>query len=315
MLVLLGLTIGAGVPSVEVVKDYVETLGLKHISFKPGTISGIEQVISIAEAHPSFFIGCQWTGGRAGGHHSYEDFHTPILQMYGRIRKHQNIILTTGSGLGNAEGMLPYLTGSWSEPLGFPRMPFDGLLIGSRMMVAREAHTSHKVKELITKTPGTSELDWYNTYHGPSGGVITVKSEMGQPIHKLANRAVMLWSELDRTVFSIRDPAKRLATLRNRQDEIIARLNSDYARPWFAVTSDGNVEIDDVSLSLSSSLSFVCAFEACRRTSQDRYETRAVCCSHLRAVRWNCDWYSQKILFVELAYDMSIHMAGTSCHV
>ena len=243
-----GLTIGAGVPSVEVAKEYIETLGLKHISFKPGSIGAIEQVINIAEANPSFPIGLQWTGGRAGGHHSYEDFHAPILKTYGLIRREANIILTTGSGFGDAQGMLPYLTGTWSEQLGYPRMPFDGLLMGSRMMVAKEAHTSPKVKELIAQTPGTSESDWYKTYTGPAGGVLTVRSEMGEPIHKIANRAVMLWSELDRTIFSIKDPIKRLAALHERREHIIARLNSDYAKPWFAIDSKGHiVDIEDMT--------------------------------------------------------------------
>ena len=32
-----GLTIGAGVPSIEVANEYIETLGIKHIAFKPGS--------------------------------------------------------------------------------------------------------------------------------------------------------------------------------------------------------------------------------------------------------------------------------------
>ena len=245
-----GLTIGAGVPSVNIAKEYIETLGLRHISFKPGSIISIHQVLSIAEANPSFPIGLQWTGGRAGGHHSYEDFHVPILKTYALIRRHDNIVLTTGSGFGDAQGMLPYLTGRWSESLGYARMPFDGMLLGSRMMVAKEAHTSPQVKSLIVSTPGTPESDWHRTYSGPAGGVVTVRSEMGEPIHKLANRAVILWSELDTSLFSIKDSAKRLASLRERRDHIIARLNSDYAKPWFAVDSQGKVsEIEDMTYS------------------------------------------------------------------
>ena len=243
-----GLTIGAGVPSPDVSKEYIETLGLKHISFKPGSINGIHQVLAIADANPSFPIGLQWTGGRAGGHHSYEDFHTPILQTYAHIRNHPNIILMVGSGFGDAQGMLPYLTGEWSRSLGHSRMPVDGTLLGSRMMVAKEAHTSRPVKTLIVQTPGTSEADWHESYHGSAGGVITVKSEMGEPIHKLANRAVLLWNDLDTTIFNLRDPHKRLEALQGRREDIISRLNSDYAKPWFAVDSQGqNVEIDDMT--------------------------------------------------------------------
>lgn len=245
-----GLTIGAGVPSPNVAREYIETLGLKHISFKPGSINGIHQVLDIAEANPSFPIGLQWTGGRAGGHHSYEDFHSPILQTYAKIRNHPNVILMVGSGFGDAQGMLPYLTGQWSQLLGHSRMPVDGTLLGSRMMVAKEAHTSRPVKALIIQTPGTSEADWHGTYGGSAGGVITVRSEMGEPIHKLANRAVLLWKDLDTTVFNLRDPIKRLEVLQDRHEEIISRLNSDYAKPWFAVDSRGrNVEIEDMTYS------------------------------------------------------------------
>src|SRR5690606_38839514 len=69
-----GMTIGAGVPSLEVANEYIRTLGLRHIGFKPGSIDGLQQVISIAKANPTFPIICQWTGGRGGGHHSFEDF-------------------------------------------------------------------------------------------------------------------------------------------------------------------------------------------------------------------------------------------------
>ena len=245
-----GLTIGAGVPSSEVAKEYIETLGLKHISFKPGSVSGIHQVLEIADANPLFPIGLQWTGGRAGGHHSYEDLHSPILETYALIRSRPNVILIIGSGFGDAEGMLPYLTGQWSQLLGHSRMPVDGTLLGSRMMTAKEAHTSRPIKALIVQTPGTSEVGWHRTYSGPAGGVITVRSEMGEPIHKIATRAVLLWKYLDKEVFSLRDPAKRLEALQDRREQIISRLNSDYAKPWFAVKSHGqNVEIEDMTYS------------------------------------------------------------------
>jgi fatty acid synthase subunit beta len=107
-----GLTIGAGVPSIEVAQEYIETLGLKHIAFKPGSVEAIQAVINIAKANPTFPVILQWTGGRGGGHHSFEDFHQPILQMYGRIRRSENIVLVAGSGFGGAEDTYPYLTGT-----------------------------------------------------------------------------------------------------------------------------------------------------------------------------------------------------------
>ncbi|PUU73985.1 hypothetical protein B9Z19DRAFT_1160944 [Tuber borchii] len=130
-----GLTIGAGVPSIQVANEYIETIGLKHISFKPGSIDAIQQVINIAKANPTFPVILH-------GHHSFEDFHQTILQMYGRIRRCGNIALVAGSGFGGAEDTYLYLTGAWSEKFKYPPMPFDGVLFGSRMMTAKEAYTS-----------------------------------------------------------------------------------------------------------------------------------------------------------------------------
>jgi len=53
--------------------------------------------VSIAEANPNTPIILQWTGGRAGGHHSYEDFHQPILKTYADIRRQKNIVLVGGN--------------------------------------------------------------------------------------------------------------------------------------------------------------------------------------------------------------------------
>ncbi|PUU78407.1 fatty acid synthase beta subunit [Tuber borchii] len=145
-----GLTIGAGVPSIEVANEYIEAIGLKHISFNPGSIDAIQQVINIAKANPTFPVILQWTGGRGGGRHSFEDFHQPILQMYARIRRCDNIALVAGSGFGG---------------------------------------------ELGPRSSRLGDKDWGKTYKGPAGGVITVRSEMGEPIHKLVTRGVRLCGE------------------------------------------------------------------------------------------------------------------------
>jgi fatty acid synthase subunit beta, fungi type len=243
-----GLTIGAGVPSPDIARDYIASIGLKHISFKPGSYESILQVVSIAQANSDFPIGLQLTGGRAGGHHSYEDFHTLVLRTYGLIRKCSNIVLIAGSGFGGAEDTLPYLTGEWSRSFGYPLMPFDGVLLGSRMMVAKEAHTSPQAKALIVKTEGVRDSEWHKSYDGPIGGVVTVNSEMGQPIHKLATRGVILWKDLEKTIFSIKDPAKRLVALQKSRTPIISRLNSDFAKPWFGINSAGEcVEVEDMT--------------------------------------------------------------------
>jgi fatty acid synthase subunit beta, fungi type len=242
-----GLTIGAGVPSIEVAQEYIETLGLKHIAFKPGSIEAIQAVINIAKANPTFPVILQWTGGRGGGHHSYEDFHQPILQMYGRIRRSDNIILIAGSGFGGAEDTYPYLTGAWSGRFGYPPMPFDGCLFGSRMMTAKEAHTGKNAKKAITEAEGLDDSQWEKTYRGPAGGVITVRSEMGEPIHKLATRGVKFWAEMDQKIFSL-PKEKRVAELKKNRAYIIKKLNDDFQKVWFGRNKAGEtVDLEDMT--------------------------------------------------------------------
>ncbi|KAL4919047.1 acyl transferase domain-containing protein [Aspergillus aurantiobrunneus] len=234
-----GLTIGAGVPSVEIASEYIETLALRHISFKPGSITTIRQVVEIARRHPNFPVILQWTGGRGGGHHSFEDFHAPIIATYALIRQQPNIYLVAGSGFGDSDSVHPYLTGSWSKAMGHPAMPFDGILLGSRMMVAKEAHTSLAVRKIITATPGVPDSEWEKTYTGPAGGVITVTSEMGEPIHKIATRGVRFWAEMDKTVFRLSQKDQKAYLARHRRS-IIRRLNTDFAKPWFGRNGNGD---------------------------------------------------------------------------
>lgn len=235
-----GLTIGAGVPSAEVAAEYINTLGLKHISFKPGSEDAIESVIEIAKAHESFPIILQWTGGRGGGHHSYEDFHMPLVKLYGKIRQCANIVLVLGSGFGNAKDSYPYLTGEWSCQYGYARMPVDGILLGSRMMVAKEAHTCPEAKELICHACGANDSEWTKSYSQSVGGVVTVKSEMGQPIHKIATKGVLFWKEMDDEIFCL-PRAQQAEAISKRRTHIIRRLNADFAKPWFGRTLAGNV--------------------------------------------------------------------------
>ena len=242
-----GLTIGAGVPSIDVANEYIETLGIKHIAFKPGSVEAIQQVINIAKANPHFPVVLQWTGGRGGGHHSFEDFHQPILQMYGRIRRCGNIVLVAGSGFGGSQDTYPYMTGTWSGRFGYPPMPYDGCLFGSRMMTAKEAHTSKNAKKAIAEAEGVDDDQWEKTYKGAAGGVITVRSEMGEPIHKLATRGVKLWAEMDQKIFSL-DKAKRIPELKKHREYIIKKLNDDFQKVWFGRNSAGEtVDLEDMT--------------------------------------------------------------------
>ncbi|KAI9880706.1 MAG: beta subunit of fatty acid synthetase [Pleopsidium flavum] len=242
-----GLTIGAGIPTPEVANEYITTLGLRHIAFKPGSVEAIQQVINIAQVNEAFPIILQWTGGRGGGHHSFEDFHQPVLQMYGRIRECSNIILVAGSGFGGSEDTYPYLTGSWATKFNHSPMPFDGILFGSRMMTAKEAHTSKAVKQAIVDVEGSDDSQWEKTYKGPSGGVMTVQSEMREPIHKLATRGVQFWAEMDEKIFSL-DRSKRVPELKKQREYIIGKLNADFQKVWFGRNSAGEpVDIEEMT--------------------------------------------------------------------
>ncbi|CAO3632523.1 unnamed protein product [Mucor hiemalis] len=247
-----GLCIAAGVPSIELANEVISNLqvaGIRHISFKPGSIDSIRQVVAIAAANPTMPIIMQWTGGRAGGHHSFEDAHQPILETYSAIRRQANIVLVVGSGFGGAEDTLPYITGDWSVDFEYPPMPFDGVLFGSRMMVAKEGLASPAAKLAMIDAAGIDDSEWEKTYQGPAGGVITVLSEMGEPIHKIATRGVRLWKELDDSIFKL-PKDKRLPVLLAKKDYIIKRLNADFQKVWFGKKESGEtVDLQDMTYS------------------------------------------------------------------
>ncbi|KAN0066591.1 fatty acid synthase alpha subunit Lsd1 [Thecaphora frezii] len=242
-----GFCVAAGIPTPQKAEELIASLrdaGLRHVSFKPGSQAGILQVCKIAAQNPDFAVIMQWTGGRAGGHHSAEDFHQPILATYAAIRRHPNVVLVAGSGFASAADFWPYLSGDWSVERGMSPMPFDGVMFGSRIMTAKEASTSAAVKQLIAETPGCTDAEWQGTYAGPTGGIITVNSEMNEPIHQIANRGTLLWAELDRDCFSLTSKAKQLAYLEKNKARLIQRLNRDFQKVWFAQSGDGRALMD-----------------------------------------------------------------------
>ncbi|KAJ3255887.1 3-oxoacyl-[acyl-carrier-protein] synthase [Boothiomyces macroporosus] len=241
-----GLTVAAGIPSLNVANEIIQNLvdaGIKYVSFKPGSVEGIRQVVSIGNANPTFPIILQWTGGRAGGHHSYEDFHAPLLATYASIRSAKNVVLVVGSGFGGSVDTFPYLSGEWSLKYGYALMPCDGVLFGSRLMVAKECKTSLAAKQAVVDATGVEDEKWEGTYTKETGGILTVKSELGEPIHKIATRGVKLWKEFDDKVFSL-PKEKRVVWLNENKRYVIDRLNKDFQKPWFALKKDGTVPSD-----------------------------------------------------------------------
>ncbi|KAG6839299.1 hypothetical protein C0991_004062 [Blastosporella zonata] len=206
-----GFCVAASIPSMEKATEIIDRLknaGIKHITFKPGSVNGICQVINIAAANPDYPIIMQWTGGCAGGHHSFKDFHQPILSTCCAIHCHSNILLVGGSGFGSVEDLWPYLS------------------------VAKEAHTSPSVKDLIVAASGVRDTDWEGTYTKPTRGILTVCSKLGKPIHKVATQDVKLWKEFDDSIFKL-PKEKHVPWLKEHHNEIIAKLNKDFFKPWF----------------------------------------------------------------------------------
>ncbi|KAF9643911.1 hypothetical protein BDM02DRAFT_3132104 [Thelephora ganbajun] len=234
-----GSCVAVGIPMTEKAAEITEGLikaGIKHI---------IRQVINIAASNLHFLIMLQWTGGCAGGHHSWGDVHQPILSTYSSICQHRNIILIGSSGFGDSEDLWPYLTGDWFVEYGVQPMPFNGFLFASRVMIAKEAHTSSSVKDLIVAAPGVADARWEGTYDKETGGVLTVHSELGGPIHKIATCGVKLWKEFDNIAFAV-PKEKRAAWLAEHRVEIIDKLNRNFQKPWFGWEKDGTA-VEDLS--------------------------------------------------------------------
>ena len=96
-------------------------------------------------------------------------------------------------------------------------MPFDGVLFASLVMVAKEAHTSSSVEDLIVALGLVQMmvLEREGAYTKPTGEILIVQSELGEPIHKVATRAVKLWKEFDDTV-QVTERKARIMTRRKK---------------------------------------------------------------------------------------------------
>ena len=245
-----GITIGAGVPSPDMSDDILQQLrsvGIYNMGLKPGSIESITAVRDIAIRNPQSNIILQWTGGRAGGHHSCEDQHQPMLDTYSSLRQVKNIVLVVGGGIGDTTSAMNYLTGTWSTAYGRQAMPFDAVMCGSRVMIAKECPTATSVKQLIASVEGVPDEEWETSFDinstNGAGGVITILSELGEPIHKISNRGTRLWRHFDNTYFNL--PRDKIdSAVKNDRVQIVDSLNSDFQKPFFGRRHDGTVVYD-----------------------------------------------------------------------
>uniref|UniRef100_UPI002458C9AA fatty acid synthase subunit beta domain-containing protein n=1 Tax=Nocardia brasiliensis TaxID=37326 RepID=UPI002458C9AA len=220
-----GVVVSAGVPELGEAVALIEELteaGITHVAFKPGTVAQIRAVLRIADAVADYPVIMHIEGGKAGGHHSWEDLDDLLLETYAELRSHANVVICVGGGIGTPERATEYLTGAWSSAHGYPLMPLDGVLVGTAAMATFEATTAPAVKQLLVATPGTP--DWVAAGTA-SGGMASGRSQLGADIHEIDNSA----SRTGRLLDEIAGDGEAVAV---RRAEIIAALDAT-AKPYF----------------------------------------------------------------------------------
>ncbi len=220
-----GLVISAGIPDLEDAVELIEELsevGISHVVFKPGTVEQIRSVIRIATEVPTRPVIMHIEGGRAGGHHSWEDLDDLLLATYSELRRRPNITVCVGGGIGTPERAAEYLSGRWAQAYGFPLMPIDGILVGTAAMATKEATTSPSVKRMLVETQGTDH--WIGAGKAV-GGMASSRSQLGADIHEIDNSASRCGRLLD-------EVAGDAEAVEARRDEIIAAM-ANTAKPYF----------------------------------------------------------------------------------
>jgi fatty acid synthase len=220
-----GLVISAGIPDLEDAVELIDELndvGISHVVFKPGTVEQIRSVIRIATEAPTKSVIMHVEGGRAGGHHSWEDLDDLLLATYSELRSRPNITVCVGGGIGTPEQAAEYLSGRWSLSYGFPSMPIDGILVGTAAMATLEATTSPAVKRMLVETQGTDQ--WVGAGKA-QGGMASGRSQLGADIHEIDNSA----SRCGRLLDEVAGDADAVA---ERREEIIAAM-ANTAKPYF----------------------------------------------------------------------------------
>jgi fatty acid synthase len=225
-----GVVVSAGIPDLEEAVELIDELnsvGISHVVFKPGTIDQIKSVIKIAAEVPGKDVIVHIEGGRAGGHHSWEDLDDLLLATYSELRKLTNITVCVGGGIGTPERAADYLSGHWASEYGFPAMPVDGILVGTAAMATLESTTSPAVKQMLAETNGT---DHWISAGKAQGGMASSRSQLGADIHEIDNAA----SRCGRLLDEVAGDADAVAA---RRDELIAAM-ANTAKPYFGDVGD-----------------------------------------------------------------------------
>lgn len=220
-----GIVVSAGVPPLEEAVQLVRDLrasGFSWVAMKPGTVQQIRQVLAIADEVPDIPIIMQVEGGKAGGHHSWEDLDDLLLATYGEIRRRANVVVAVGGGIRGPEHAADYLTGVWAHRHDRVAMPVDGVLVGTAAMAALESTASPSVKERLVATRG---IDGWAAAGEGGNDIVSGLSQLGADLHEVNNAFAQAGRLLD-TVAGDAD------AVRARREDIIEAL-SRTAKPYF----------------------------------------------------------------------------------
>ena len=220
-----GIIITAGMPPHDEAVSLVRELrdaNFPWIVFKPGAVKHIRQVLKIADAVEDIPIIIQVEGGKAGGHHSWEDLDELLIATYAEVRERDNVILVVGGGIGTPERAAEYITGTWAQKHDLPAMPTDGILIGTAAMATLESTASESVKQALVAAPGTDE--WAGAGR-EAGGVASGRSQLGADLYEIENSFAKAGRLLDEVAG---DDDAAIA----RRDEIIAAIDKT-CKPYF----------------------------------------------------------------------------------
>ena len=153
-----GLTVSAGIPDVEeaiALLDRLAAEGMRLNAFKPGTAEQVRQLLAIADAAPHHTIAAHLEGGRAGGHHSWEDLEELLLETYHELRRRDERAASARAA-GSARRSAPptCCTGRGRWRTARRAMPVDAVLVGTAAMACAEAAASPQVKRALVAAGG-----------------------------------------------------------------------------------------------------------------------------------------------------------------
>ena len=92
------------------------------------------------------------------------------------IRQQPNAVLVVGGGIGTPERAADYISGEWALSYDLPKMPVDGVLVGTAAMATKEAKTSPQVKKLLADTKG---VDSWVGAGSAVNGMASGRSQLG----------------------------------------------------------------------------------------------------------------------------------------